>query len=111
MGTDDREDVRVDGFPSCAVPPLGATAPSSGTTLATLTLSAGYFRTSNESHNILKCYQADACLGGSDIDGYCAPGYMGPCKKSLVTGNWFLGAPLRSSRESHRRSLSPPYIF
>ena len=91
VGTEDGEHVRVDGFPLCAAPPLGAVAPSSGTTVATLTLSKGFFRTSNESHNVLSCYHADACLGGSDAGGYCAPGYMGPCEKYLVTGKYFFG--------------------
>ena len=94
VGTEDRQDVRVDGFPLCAVPPLGAVAPSRGTTLATLTLLEGYYRTSNESHNILRCYHAAACHGGSDVNRYCNSGYMGPCEKPLVTGNWFLGCAL-----------------
>ena len=94
VGTEDREDLRVDGFPLCEVPPLGAVAPFRGTTLATLTLVEGYYRTSNESHNILRCYHAAACHGGSDVNRYCNSGYMGPCEKSLATGNWFLGYAL-----------------
>ena len=102
VGTGDRENVRVDGFPLCAVPPLGAVAPLSGTTLATLKLSKGYFRTSNESHNILRCYHADACRGGRTKGGYCAPGYMGPCEKSLMIGNWILGC----AKGKHARNNS-----
>ena len=77
------EEMRIDGKPVCAEPPVGATAPSSGTTIANLTLENGYFRTSNNSHDILQCYQKKACLGGKDAGNYCAPGYTGPCKKAV----------------------------
>ena len=94
VGTEDREDVRVDGFPLCVVPPVGAVAPFHGTTVATLKLLEGYFRTSNESHNVLRCYHGAACRGGRGKSGYCAHGYMGPCEKPLVIGNWLLGCAL-----------------
>lgn len=78
-----REGVRIDGLPVCTKPPLGSTASSSGTTVANITLEKGYFRTSNESHVILQCYRESACQGGKDADKYCAPGYTGPCEKTV----------------------------
>lgn len=58
------------------------------TTIASLSLDKGYWRTSNESRDILRCYNPDACEGGvaeihgdgNFADGYCADGYQGPCK-------------------------------
>ena len=76
-------EVQIDEEPVCAEPPLGATAPLEGTTVANITLEKGYFRTSNKSHDILQCYQKRACLGGNDTDDYCAPGYNGPCEKTF----------------------------
>lgn len=64
----------------CKVLPVGTDASGAGTTLATLNLAKGYYRTSNESHIVLMCYQKDACTGGIDADNYCAAGYRGPCK-------------------------------
>ena len=69
-----------DMIPVCVDLPKGATAVSSGTTLATLTLEEGYYRTSVESHIVLECYQTDACLGGNATDDPCSSGYEGPCK-------------------------------
>ena len=80
------DDVRINEEPVCSEPPLGATAPSYGTTVENLTLDEGYFRTSKKSHDILQCYRKSSCQGGSDADQYCAPGYIGPCKKSFICG-------------------------
>ena len=80
------DNVRINEEPVCAEPPLGATAPSDGTTVASITLKKGYFRTSNKSHDILQCYRKRACQGGSDADQYCAPGYFGPCEKAFICG-------------------------
>ncbi|CAN0600455.1 unnamed protein product, partial [Laminaria digitata] len=66
----------------CEVPPAGSSAESDGTTIATLSLDKGYFRTSNESDVILKCFHQNACVGGSDAANYCEPGYTGPCENS-----------------------------
>ena len=78
--------VRINEEPVCAEPPVGATAPSDGTTVANIKLEEGYFRTSNESHDILQCYRKSACQGGRDADQYCAPGYIGPCEKAFICG-------------------------
>lgn len=53
---------------------------STGTTLASLQLAEGYYRTSNESHVVLECYRKDSCIGGLDPTTYCATGYEGPCE-------------------------------
>ncbi|CAN0044546.1 unnamed protein product, partial [Laminaria digitata] len=68
----------------CEDPPAGAIANSSGTTVATLILDKGYFRTSYQSHEILKCFHQNACVGGANITKYCAPGYTGPCENAAM---------------------------
>lgn len=85
-GIANSEEVRISGSPVCAKPPTGAKAPSRGTTVATLTLEPGYFRTSNESNDVRECYNENACRGGSDPDEYCTSGYTGPCETALGTG-------------------------
>ena len=72
--------VQIDGLTLCAEAPPGTMAPSSGTTVETLILEKGYYRSSNQSHNVWECYQTDACAGGVSIEGICAVGYAGPCK-------------------------------
>lgn len=66
--------------PVCVDLPKGTTTASSGTSLATISLEKGYYRTSAESQIVLECYQEDACVGGDAADDYCASGYEGPCK-------------------------------
>eukprot|EP00904_Undaria_pinnatifida_P012520 jgi/Undpi1/8399/HiC_scaffold_25.g10867.m1 len=74
-----REEVEIDGLPVCEEVPSGATASSKGTTVETLSLEEGYYRTSNTSHAVLECYQKSACLGGIAVgDSSCASGYKGP---------------------------------
>ena len=68
------------GTPSCIELPAGTIGLSSGTTVASLTLEAGYYRTSNESTVILECYRHEACIGGNKHGDYCAAGYGGPCE-------------------------------
>ncbi|CAM9294482.1 unnamed protein product, partial [Laminaria digitata] len=69
------DSVEIDGLTVCAEAPPGTTAPSSGTTVETLVLEKGYYRTSSQSHIILECYQKDACAGGIAIESICAVGY------------------------------------
>lgn len=50
-------------------------------TIADLTITPGYWRATNESHAIMACYNADACLGGvTGSSDYCQTGFEGPCK-------------------------------
>lgn len=66
-------------------------SPEESGTLATLSLDRGYWRTSNTSTSIRDCYNAEACEGGvaemcghvDCEDGYCAPGYTGPCEPCI----------------------------
>lgn len=67
-------------IPVCVDLPEGTVAQSRGTNLATLSLAEGYYRTSAESREVLECYQADACVGGTAAQDNCASGYHGPCK-------------------------------
>lgn len=66
--------------PVCTELPQGVQPSSSSVTLAEFNLMAGYYRVSNDSRNVLECYQADACEGGVDATNYCAAGYEGPCE-------------------------------
>lgn len=49
-----------------------------GMTLSTLNLGRGYYRTLNESRNILKCHQQKACIGGVEASDYSR--YQGVCE-------------------------------
>ncbi|CAN0297003.1 unnamed protein product [Pylaiella littoralis] len=88
------ENVRVlnDSFlPICDTLPTGAIkSPDGGTTLSTLNLTSGYFRTSSGSHNILKCLRGEACNGGVNTSDYCASGYHGAycaeCEEGFTSG-------------------------
>lgn len=84
--------VEVDGLSVCAAAPSGSTASSSGTTVETLRLRQGYYRTSNQSHVVLECYRKEACNGGHDAANYCASGYKGACEgvtSRAMIGNQF----------------------
>lgn len=76
--------------PICDEVPAGArSVGDGGTTLETLELEPGYYRTSNKSHNVLECFREAACEGGIDAtdDGYCADGYSGPCESIPFKGS------------------------
>lgn len=47
-------------------------------TIETLDIAPGYWRSSRTSREIRECYEADACVGGSEE--YCKTGHGGPCK-------------------------------
>lgn len=64
----------------CKDLPVGVVSSSTGTTVTTLDLAKGYYRTSGGSHIVLECYRKDSCIGGLDTSNYCAAGYEGPCK-------------------------------
>ena len=70
--------------PTCTELPKGIVRVSSGTTVASLTLEEGYFRTSNDSSVILECYRSEACKGGDDPGKYCANGYEGACEHKIT---------------------------
>eukprot|EP00903_Cladosiphon_okamuranus_P018352 g16884.t1 len=65
--------------PTCEAPLENTEATQPGTTLETLDIARGYWRATNDSDNVLACYNADACIGGrTGADDFCAPGYTGP---------------------------------
>lgn len=73
----------VDGdiTPACEAPFEHTTANEPGLSLETLNVSRGYWRATDNSTNILACYNPDACNGGlTGADNYCASGYKGPCE-------------------------------
>jgi len=54
----------------------------------------GYFRSDNESEEIVECYNKQACLGGNETNpvGICAPGYAGrlcsTCEDNYYKKSW-----------------------
>lgn len=56
------------------------------TTIAGVLIDPEYWRSDNQSTNVLPCYNPEACRGGlTDDPGYCRLGYKGPCE--LLTLN------------------------
>lgn len=80
------EQSHINGLSFCETAPAGSLAPLSGTTVSTLELSPGHYRTSNRSRDIRECFYEKACHGGSDADRYCANGYKGPCECEIGQG-------------------------
>ncbi|CAM9479810.1 unnamed protein product [Ectocarpus fasciculatus] len=69
----------ADVVPTCSRPLEHTTADESGVTFETLSISPGYWRATNQSDNILACFNADACNGGeTGAAHFCDNGYMGP---------------------------------
>ncbi|GMI25292.1 hypothetical protein TrRE_jg3459, partial [Triparma retinervis] len=56
----------------------GVESEVSGMTLQSLRLKKGSWRTTENSTDVRSCPVKDACLGGSEITSYCAPGHTGP---------------------------------
>ncbi|CAN0014564.1 unnamed protein product [Scytosiphon promiscuus] len=69
------------------------TSGDGGVTLSELNLLSGYYRTSAESQDVLKCYQEEACVGGTDVSQYCREGYRGAycavCEEGYASGYQF----------------------
>ena len=67
--------------PVCELPLEHTTAEGPGVTVETLTIARGFWRATKQSENILACYNPEACIEGeTGSDGYCSPGYTGPCE-------------------------------
>ncbi|CAM9161301.1 unnamed protein product [Ectocarpus sp. 13 AM-2016] len=78
-------------LPVCETPMSGVEASSEGgMVLSKLNLDPGYYRTSIESRNILKCHREEACVGGAEISQYCNTGYQGVycavCEEGYASG-------------------------
>lgn len=98
-GVANPEDPEAVGEPRCAECALlggrfeGAKCPTSGTTVPSLGLKAGYWRTSNTSDEILSCPQPEFCSGGylsgiNATSSYCVEGHEGPyC--TVCSGDYF----------------------
>ena len=76
---------------ACLVCPVGSNCKHEGTTLATLPVLTGHYRTSNSSDDLRRCPDfgpKTACVGGmSDGEGPCREWLRGPyCKLCNVTG-------------------------
>ena len=55
------------------------------TRLGTLDIEPGYWRSSEDSRDILACYNKDACNGGlTESLNYCSEGYRGPCEFEYI---------------------------
>jgi len=68
-------------LPTCSSPLAHTEADKPRTTLETLTISPGYWRATNQSKDILECFNRDACNGGrTGAERFCASGYTGPCE-------------------------------
>ena len=80
----------ADGLVMCSTCPIGAVCGERGTSLLTLPLEPGYWRTQPTSNNLLRCPDATAattsCLGGASADALCKPWTTGPyCQLCNVT--------------------------
>ncbi|CAM9358530.1 unnamed protein product [Ectocarpus sp. 13 AM-2016] len=65
--------------PTCEAPLEHTEAKQPDVTLETLSVAEGYWRATNDSVNILACYNVDACVGGqTGAEEFCAQGYTGP---------------------------------
>lgn len=72
-------------LPECITPLENTEITGDNTTLETLRVRPGYWRSTNRSVAILACYNAEACLGGTTgTPGYCEEGYNGPCEQQSM---------------------------
>lgn len=73
-----------ESVPVCEEVPEGAVELNVGATLEHLELKTGYYRVSERSHNVLECYNEEACEGGVETaDESCAEGYKGVCEATV----------------------------
>jgi hypothetical protein len=63
--------------PKCMGCPAGIDCAKPGTTVPTLKLEPGFWRTSSTSTDVRHCPSPGACVGSSDPSGYCAEGHTG----------------------------------
>lgn len=92
--------------PSCSEQLDHTMSAGGNTTLATLKIDRGYWRSSPNSTTVLGCYNEDACIGGiSGEDGFCDDGYEGPCEMGKFGGNMVI-PPLIRRLPSHDNGLS-----
>lgn len=56
----------------------GIACPDEGTTLQTVTVEEGWWRSSSSSGEFRQCPQAELCVGGTDGEDICEVGHTGP---------------------------------
>ena len=57
------------------------TSKGGNTTVEELQIDKGYWRATNMSRSIYKCFNTNACKGGlTGASNYCLSGYEGPCE-------------------------------
>lgn len=64
----------------------GVNCESMGATLVSLPIRQGYWRSSQKSIVVKRCFNSKACKGGTKIsssDDYCKHGYKGPCESNF----------------------------
>ncbi|CAN0353583.1 unnamed protein product [Ectocarpus sp. 6 AP-2014] len=68
-----------DRVPKCSEQLEHTQSKGGNTTIQTLELDPGYWRTTRDSTHVLACYNGDACEGGmTDDQAFCHQGYEGP---------------------------------
>ena len=65
----------MDDDDRCQLCPDGVDCSKVGSTLRGLELELGWWRTSWDSANVLRCHAPEACVGGNSTDSYCEEGY------------------------------------
>lgn len=71
-----------DEVPTCVAELEHSSSRGGATTVRQLVVADGYWRATNTSVNIRKCYNAEACPGGL-TSGLCNEGYQGPCERCV----------------------------
>ncbi|GMH93142.1 hypothetical protein TrST_g13735 [Triparma strigata] len=72
--------------------PVGVRRDVPGMTLNALDLEEGYWRTTSNSTEILRCISKKHCLGGANITIMCADGYTGPLCAVCESGYAVMGS-------------------
>ena len=92
--------------PYCEVAMAHSTSNGSSTTIESLSIDPGYWRSTATSKNVLVCYHTDACRGGvTGSSDFCRKGYQGPCELGSG-GNIFL----KKNQNAPRPSEHPPVM-
>lgn len=72
------------GVPACAEELDHTESTGGNATIQDLEIDPGYWRATNTSKKVLKCYNSDACSGGiTGASTFCSTGYEGPCENSI----------------------------
>lgn len=96
--------------PTCEAPLEHSEAKQPDVTLETLSVAEGYWRATNDSVNILACYNVDACVGGqTGAEEFCAQGYTGPCEGVVRKHAHASALSLRGRKRDRFRFV--PYFF